>query len=99
MEGRFGEMVCYHPPEIESVPIIEAVNHIRTVNPDGSTVQAARGLGVCFGDRSTDKNPFGVRQQPRTAEVQEEITTSEDVEIDAEFTLDIAEAATEEALS
>ncbi len=99
MEGRFGEMVCYHPPEIESVPIIEAVNHIRTVNPDGSTVQAARGLGVCFGDRSTDKNPFGVRKQPRTAEVQEEITTSEDVEIDAEFTLDIAEAATEEALS
>jgi len=111
MEGKMGEMVCYLPPEIESVPIIEAVNQIRQVNRDGSTVQAARGLGVCFGDRSTDKNPFGVRQQPRDIEVDSQVditagseldadvTTSEDVEVDAEFTLDIAEAATEEALS
>ena len=103
MEGKLGEMVCYHPPEIESVPIIEAVNQVRTVNPDGSTVQAARGLGVCFGDRSTDKNPFGVRKQPRTEETtfetSDDTQTSADIEIDADFTLDIAEAAAEEALS
>ena len=103
IENKLGEMVCYHPPEIESVPIIEAVNQVRTVNPDGSTVQAARGLGVCFGDRSTDKNPFGVRKQPRTEETSidafDDTQTSADIEIDAEFTLDIAEAAAEEALS
>ena len=103
MEGKMGEMVCYHPPEIESVPIIEAVNQVRTVNPDGSTVQAARGLGVCFGDRSTDKNPFGVRKHSRNEEAPNEVfddtQTSTDIEIDADFTLDIAEAATEEALS
>lgn len=99
MEGKLGEMVCYHPPEIESVPIIEAVNQIRTVNRDGSTVQAARGLGVSFGDRSTDKNPFGVRLRSRDQDLTEEPVTSEEVEVDADFTLDIAEAATEEALS
>ena len=103
MESKLGEMVCYHPPEIESVPIIEAVNQVRTVNPDGSTVQAARGLGVCFGDRSTDKNPFGVRKRPRTEETtfqtSDDTQTSADIEIDADFTLDIAEAAAEEALS
>jgi len=42
LEGRFGEMVCYQPPEIESVPIIEAVNKLRQVEPHGSAVQAAR---------------------------------------------------------
>lgn len=99
MERKFGEMVCYHPPEIESVPIIEAVNQIRQVNPDGSTVQAARGLGVCFGDRSSDKNPFGVRSADRDEAAREAFDTAEDIEIDADFTLDIAEAATEEALT
>ncbi len=98
MEGKRGEMVCYHPPEIENVPIIEAVNQIRTVDPDGSTVQAARGLGVSFGDRANDENPFGVRKHPQTESVAVAITTAEDIEVDAEFTLDIAEAATEEAL-
>ncbi len=99
MEGRVGEMVCYHPPEIESVPIIEAVNQIRQVNPDGSTVQAARGLGVCFGDRSSDKNPFGVRRSDRSNTANAEVETAAGIEADADFTLDIAEAATEEALA
>ena len=99
MEGRLGEMVCYNPPEIRGVPIIEAVNQVRQVNPDGSTVQAARGLGVSFGDRASDKNPFGVRQRRRDDEVAAEVTSSEDIEVDADFTLDIAEAATEEALT
>jgi hypothetical protein len=121
MEGKLGEMVCYHPPEIESVPIIEAVNKIRQVNPDGSTVQAARGLGVCFGDRASDQNPFGVRAEPRSesgnlgedepavtaAEIEINATafdvvpvaTATDVELDADFVLDLAEAAAEEAIS
>ncbi len=95
VEGRFGEMVCYHPPEIESVPIIEAVNQLRQVDANGSAVQAARALGVSFGDGRTDESPF-------TAQVElesEPVATSSDVELDAEFTLDIAEAAAEEALS
>jgi 6-phosphofructokinase 1 len=58
VQRRFGEMVCYHPPEIESVPIIEAVNEVRRVNPNGSAVQAARALGVSFGDCAADASPF-----------------------------------------
>jgi 6-phosphofructokinase 1 len=92
VEQRFGEMVCYHPPEIESVPIIEAVNQLRQVDPHGSAVQAARALGISFGDRPADESPFGIRVESPAA------ATASEVELDAEFTLDLAEAATEEAL-
>jgi 6-phosphofructokinase 1 len=57
-EGRFGEMVCYRPPDIASVPIAEAIGQLSTVDPRGSAVQAARALGVGFGD-DEDGNPFG----------------------------------------
>jgi 6-phosphofructokinase 1 len=53
-EGRFGEMICSRPPEMTSVPIIEAVNVLRTVDPHGPGVQAARALGISFGDRPAD---------------------------------------------
>jgi len=57
-EGRFGEMVCYRPPEIASLPITEAVGRLSTVDPHGSAVQAARALGIGFGD-GEDGDPFG----------------------------------------
>lgn len=57
-EGRFGEMVCYDPPEIRSTPIAQAVNHLSTVDPMGSAVIAARALGVSFGDTPQFVNPF-----------------------------------------
>ena len=41
LEKRFGEMVCYHPPTIDSVPIAQAVTELRCVDPGGSAVQAA----------------------------------------------------------
>lgn len=56
-EGRFGEMLCYRPPEIESVPFAEAVK-VNRVDPCGSTVQAARALGISFGDADKCRNPF-----------------------------------------
>ena len=49
-EGRFGEMVCYRPPDIASVPIAKAIGRLSTVDPHGSAVQAARALGIGFGD-------------------------------------------------
>ena len=48
-EGRFGETVCYRPPEIESVLISEAIENLSRINPHGSAVQAARALGIGFG--------------------------------------------------
>ena len=49
-EGRFGEMVCYRPPEIESVPIASAIKRLSRVDPNGSAVRTGRGLGISFGD-------------------------------------------------
>jgi phosphofructokinase-like protein len=93
LEGKFGEMACYEPPEISSVPIAKAVNHLRQVDRNGSAVQAARALGVSFGDCKADESPFAFRSDT------EEVATATDIEVDADLTLDIAEAATEEALS
>lgn len=93
VQRKLGEMVCYHPPEIESVPIIQAVNQLRVVDSLGSTVQAAQALGISFGDCAEVASPFS---WPGGAEG---VATSSDVETDAEFTLDLAEAAAEEALS
>jgi 6-phosphofructokinase 1 len=56
IEGRFGEMICYNPPHMDSVPIIEAVNQLSTVNANGSAVQAARALGVSFGDHASTES-------------------------------------------
>jgi 6-phosphofructokinase 1 len=58
VEGRFGEMVCYKPPNMESVPIAEAVQGLSRVDPNGSAVQAARALGISFGDCPADAHAF-----------------------------------------
>jgi ATP-dependent phosphofructokinase / diphosphate-dependent phosphofructokinase len=57
-EGRFGEMVCYQPPNIESVPIAAAVRRLSRVDPTSSAVQAARALGISFGDAIERASPF-----------------------------------------
>lgn len=49
IERKFGRMVTYQPPEIEDVPILDAIR-LSTVSPDCSAVQAARALGISFGD-------------------------------------------------
>ncbi len=58
IEGRLGEMVCYQPPVIGSVPIAEAVNQLSAVDPQGSAVLAARAMGISFGDDGDDELPF-----------------------------------------
>lgn len=60
VEGRFGEMICSRPPDMTSVPIAEAVHQIRQVDPLGPAVQAARALGISFGDRPADEASHGV---------------------------------------
>ena len=50
-------MVCYRPPTIESVAIVDAIRTPATVDPAGSAVQAARALGIGFGDNA-ELSPF-----------------------------------------
>jgi ATP-dependent phosphofructokinase / diphosphate-dependent phosphofructokinase len=49
VERKFGHMVTYQPPDMLDVPIIDAIK-LSTVCPSCSAVQAARALGVSFGD-------------------------------------------------
>jgi ATP-dependent phosphofructokinase / diphosphate-dependent phosphofructokinase len=49
-EGGFGKVVCLRSTRIESVEIGQVVRQLKTVDPQGELVQAARALGISFGD-------------------------------------------------
>ena len=59
-QRRLGEMVCYRPPDIDSVPIAEAIGGLSRVDPNGSAVKAARALGISLGDCPDLVSPFAV---------------------------------------
>lgn len=48
--GESGTMVAYHPPDVVTVPLTEALGEPKRVDPDGDTVATARDLGICLGD-------------------------------------------------
>ena len=48
-EGAYGTMVAFNPPDLEFVPLAEAINKLRTVPVDGGFIQVARSLGICLG--------------------------------------------------
>jgi 6-phosphofructokinase 1 len=49
-DGIAGEMVALRAQDVITVPLEEAVGHIKTVRPHSDQVRTARSLGVCFGD-------------------------------------------------
>ncbi|MEN6462647.1 MAG: ATP-dependent 6-phosphofructokinase, partial [Syntrophomonas sp.] len=51
MEEKFGTMVSLKGVNIVTVPIKEAVENLKKVDPDSQIVQAARALGISFGDK------------------------------------------------
>ncbi|MDR0533435.1 MAG: 6-phosphofructokinase [Verrucomicrobiales bacterium] len=48
--GKFGHMVSFRNEKITSVPIIDAVSHLKNVLPDSQMVKTCRGVGIKFGD-------------------------------------------------
>jgi 6-phosphofructokinase 1 len=48
-EGNFGQMVSYQSYHVGAVPIKDAVHKIRTVDPNGEVVNAAKAIGISFG--------------------------------------------------
>jgi phosphofructokinase-like protein len=48
--GGFGRMVALRNARIIDVPIEEAIGAMKTVDPKGEMVQAAKAIGICFGD-------------------------------------------------
>ena len=49
-EERFGTMIALNPPEMNAVPLEEAIRHLKRVPLDSDTVMTARDLGIAFGD-------------------------------------------------
>ena len=49
-EGNFDRMVAWQNNQVVSVPIAEAIQTYRQVDPQGTLVKTARGLGICLGD-------------------------------------------------
>jgi len=50
MEGHFGHMVAYHPPDIISVPLEKVVGRTRDVPLDSDVIRTARAMGIALGD-------------------------------------------------
>jgi 6-phosphofructokinase 1 len=50
MAGRFGQMVVQRDGRIDSVPIAEVAGKVRTVPADHPLIQAAKAIGMSFGD-------------------------------------------------
>ena len=48
--GRFGKMVALKGTQVQSIPISEAVQNLRLVDPQGEEAQTARHTGISFGD-------------------------------------------------
>ena len=49
-EGKFGHMVALRTPNIEIIPLAEAIANERAVDPRGQLAQAARDVGICLGE-------------------------------------------------
>ena len=48
--GQWGRMVSLNGTHFSDVPIAEAVQQLRRVDPAGSSVEVARAVGTSFGD-------------------------------------------------
>lgn len=48
--GEDGVMVMFEPPDLKTIPMIDALKRIRTVPAESEIMQIARGLGIAFGD-------------------------------------------------
>jgi ATP-dependent phosphofructokinase / diphosphate-dependent phosphofructokinase len=49
-EGHRGVMVALDPPHVNFVPLVSAINKLRTVPIDCDTIVTARDLGISFGE-------------------------------------------------
>jgi ATP-dependent phosphofructokinase / diphosphate-dependent phosphofructokinase len=50
MEGQFGHMVAFHPPNIVAVPLERIVGRTRNVPLDFDVIRTARAMGISLGE-------------------------------------------------
>ena len=61
--GESGVMVALRGTEIVTVPIADAVAKLKTVDPDGAAVRAARQLGISFGASDGSDDAYLARRR------------------------------------
>jgi 6-phosphofructokinase 1 len=49
-KGGFGRMVALIPPDVESIPIRQAIGRLKTVPVTNDILESAREIGISFGD-------------------------------------------------
>ena len=47
--GKYGVMIAFTPPDIQYVPLSEAINKVKTVPADSEFIKIAQSLGICLG--------------------------------------------------
>jgi 6-phosphofructokinase 1 len=52
LEEKFGMMVSYQNYAVSSVPLAEAVHHLKKVPPENQLIETARAVGISFGDEA-----------------------------------------------
>jgi 6-phosphofructokinase 1 len=48
-DKKYDHIVTWQNRQVVSVPIVAAISQYSTVDPDGTLVRTARGLGICLG--------------------------------------------------
>ncbi|MGL5077007.1 MAG: 6-phosphofructokinase, partial [Waterburya sp.] len=49
-QEKYDRMVAWQDRQVTSIPISEAIQNYRAVDPEDTLVKTARGLGICLGD-------------------------------------------------
>ena len=70
---QYDRMVTWQERSVKSVPIAEAIKDYRAVDPLGTLVKTARGLGICLGDQAKEE---GITSRFPPREGLEEILSS-----------------------
>jgi len=47
---QYDQIVTWQERQVMSVPIPDAIGHYQAVDPNGTLVKTAKGLGICLGD-------------------------------------------------
>lgn len=53
---QYDRMVTWQERSVKSVPISDAIKDYRAVDPQGTLVKTAKGLGICLGDQFQEDN-------------------------------------------
>ena len=48
--GEYGYMVAIKNNDVTKVPLEEVAGRLKTVDPNCTMIQDAKGMGICFGD-------------------------------------------------